>query len=72
MKKSNPASAEIFAAVFGERATPAHVLADAEESGLTPQDYIMSHCVEARKYGLETELYEAKDACCEEVGVVGS
>lgn len=67
--KINPASPEIFAAVFGEGVTPEDVLRDAEEAERTPQDYIMSHCVEAQKNGMETDLYEAKDACCEECNI---
>lgn len=69
--KINTGSPEIFQAVFGDK-TVSDVLTDAEDAETTIQDYIMSHCIEAAKYGMETDVYEAYHACCEECDVPSS
>jgi len=71
MTQSNWTGPEIFAAVFGSDVSAAEVLAEAEESRYTPQDWIMNSIVEAREEGLETEVSEAYSACCEECGIPG-
>jgi len=71
MTQSNWTGPEIFAAVFGPYVSAADVLAEAEESGLTPQDWIMNSIVEAREQGLGAEEEEAYRACCEECGIPG-
>lgn len=67
----NYASKEIFEAVFGN-VTPAEVIERAEAASVTPQDYVMTEIAEARKTGLETDVFEAFAACCEELGIAKS
>ena len=71
MSQSNYTSPEIFAAVFGPNVSAAEVVAEAVEAGYTPQDWIMTSIVEARKQGLEAEEAEAYSAICEECRIPG-
>lgn len=42
---------ELFVSAFGQRATPAQVLADAEREGVTPQDYVRDALAEVERQG---------------------